>query len=96
MSRATGHVRSPAAATTGDASEAIEAKRPPRPERHKRKPRRGEDGKRRGEDGKRRDDDGANERPKRYQAAPRDEQRVADGPFAVLGALREKLAQTKK
>jgi len=79
----------PAAATTGDASEAIEAKRPPRPERHKRK-------QRRGEDGKRRDDDGANERPKRYQAAPRDEQRVADGPFAVLGALREKLAQTKK
>jgi hypothetical protein len=66
-----------------------EAKRPPRPERQKRKPRRGEDGKRRSEDA-------TDERPKRYQAAPRDEQRIADGPFAVLGALREKLAQTKK
>ncbi|MET0483154.1 MAG: helicase, partial [Aestuariivirgaceae bacterium] len=76
--------------TTASTTEATEAKRPPRPERHKRRPRRGE------EDGKRRREDGADERPKRYQTAPRDEQRIADGPFAVLGALREKLAQTKK
>jgi ATP-dependent RNA helicase SUPV3L1/SUV3 len=80
---------SPATPPVESIASETEAKRPPRPERHKRKQRRGEDGKRRGEDG-------ADERPKRYQAAPRDEQRIADGPFAVLGALREKLAQTKK
>jgi ATP-dependent RNA helicase SUPV3L1/SUV3 len=79
----------PATPPTESIASETEGKPPPRPERHKRKPRRGEDGKRRGEDG-------ADERPKRYQAAPRDEQRSADGPFAVLGALREKLAQTKK
>ena len=79
------------------------APRPPRPERPKRRPwrdedkgRRGEDGKGRRDDGKgRRGDDGADERPKRPPPR-REEPRVVDGPFAVLGALRDKLAQTKK
>ena len=79
------------------------APRPPRPERPKRRPwrdedkgRRGEDGKGRRDDGKgRRGDDGADERPKRPPPR-REEPRVVDGPFAVLGALRDKLAQNKK
>ena len=80
------------------------APRPPRPERPKRRPWRDEDKGRRGDDGKggrrddgkgRRGDDGADERPKRPPSR-REEPRVVDGPFAVLGALRDKLAQTKK
>jgi hypothetical protein len=83
----------PVAAAAG--SEPASA-RPPRPERLKRKPRRNDDGKQwRGEDAKHRGSDGVEERPKRPPPR-RDEPRVVDGPFAVLGALRDKLAQTKK
>jgi ATP-dependent RNA helicase SUPV3L1/SUV3 len=71
--------------------------RPPRPERLKRRPRRNEDGKqRRGEDGKSRGSDGTEERPKRPPPRREEPRVVVDGPFAVLGALRDKLAQTKK